>query len=164
MWNKSYIVYEYVEIRSSYLLKWGAFTWSLFIWLQHLVWSFCLPFLQTLVEAIVPTAATSDRLRCIYWKAVDQSQYKILTLITAHLRHGRQQNRPIASSEDFVAFAEFIEGFHVRQLTQEVPIFFQIITLSLSSLPRNELLLLPGGVTGLIYHWRTNRRHYAISW
>ncbi|KAM7538699.1 hypothetical protein Aperf_G00000050873 [Anoplocephala perfoliata] len=77
---------------------------------------------KLIVESVCSTNAgegQEGRLRSIYWKAADRGQQKLASLISAYLRHSRQQQRgglPIASSDDFVAFAQVIEGFHERTI------------------------------------------------
>lgn len=66
------------------------------------------------VESIASTVMEQgEQLRCIYWKFAERSQREIAARITTYLRQSRVQNRPLPSSEDFVAFAELIEDFHV---------------------------------------------------
>ncbi|KAL5104744.1 Vacuolar protein sorting-associated protein 54 [Taenia crassiceps] len=71
--------------------------------------------LKTVVESIASAVTEyGEQLRCIYWKFAERSQREIAARINAYLRQSRVLNRPLPSSEDFVAFAELIEDFHER--------------------------------------------------
>ncbi|CDS37912.1 hypothetical protein EmuJ_000520450 [Echinococcus multilocularis] len=92
------------------------------VWLNDLR-TLCLAVEQVLlrVKTVVESIASAvmeqgEQLRRIYWKSAERSQIEIATLITTHFRQIRVQNRPVSSSEDFVAFAELIEDFHERAI------------------------------------------------
>ncbi|VDL28063.1 unnamed protein product [Hymenolepis diminuta] len=76
---------------------------------------------KLIVESISSTSVGEEhsaRLRGLYWKTANRGQQKLSSMISSHLRRTRQLqvSRPIASSEDFVAFAQLIEDFHERAI------------------------------------------------